>query len=83
MTRTSQTPRPVNDADFSSPNLRKYPNGYPGDVEPPFERQERVWKKPRRRVRYTCHKCSTHYASGSKTCPNCGQEKCDETIRDP
>lgn len=64
------------------PNLKKYPNGYPGDAEPPFERQERVYKKPRRRVRYTCHKCSTEYA-GSKVCTNCGQEKCEETIRNP
>lgn len=69
-------------ADDCRPNLKKYPNGYPGDAEPPFERQERVYKKPRRRVRYTCHKCSTEYA-GSKVCTNCGQEKCEETIRNP
>lgn len=66
-----------------SPSRSKYPHGYPGDVQAPVERQERVLKKPRRRVRYTCHKCSTIYTSGSKTCSNCGQEKCDATIRDP
>ncbi|KAE8132665.1 hypothetical protein BDV38DRAFT_287583 [Aspergillus pseudotamarii] len=63
--------------------LDKYPDGYPGDVEPPAEPPARTWKKPRLRVRYTCHKCSTMYRSGDKTCLNCGQEKCSETIRDP
>ncbi|KAE8413197.1 hypothetical protein BDV36DRAFT_269144 [Aspergillus pseudocaelatus] len=63
--------------------LDKYPDGYPGDVEPPAEPPARTWKKPRLRVRYTCHKCSTMYRSGEKTCLNCGQEKCSETIRDP
>ncbi|RAQ65474.1 hypothetical protein COH20_009088 [Aspergillus flavus] len=63
--------------------LDKYPDGYPGDAEPPAEPPARTWKKPRLRVRYTCHKCSTMYRSGEKTCANCGQEKCSETIRDP
>ncbi|RDW62876.1 uncharacterized protein DSM5745_08442 [Aspergillus mulundensis] len=61
----------------------KYPDGYPGDAEPPFEPPARTWKKPRQRVRYTCHECSTVYRSGQKNCANCGQEKCAETIRDP
>ncbi|KAK1145996.1 hypothetical protein N8T08_003644 [Aspergillus melleus] len=33
------------------PKLEKYPDGYPGDVEPPLELPPRTWKKPRRRVR--------------------------------
>ncbi|KAL4802361.1 hypothetical protein BDV18DRAFT_147377 [Aspergillus unguis] len=65
------------------PKLDKYPDGYPGDAEPPFEPPPRTWKKPRQRVRYTCHSCSSVYRSGEKTCPNCGQHKCAETIRDP
>ncbi|GIJ99973.1 hypothetical protein Aspvir_003987 [Aspergillus viridinutans] len=65
----------------SKPN--KYPDGYPGDAEPPSEPPARTWKKPRQRVRYTCHKCSTLYGSRETTCSNCGQEKGPETIRDP
>ncbi|KAE8370993.1 hypothetical protein BDV26DRAFT_299223, partial [Aspergillus bertholletiae] len=65
------------------PKLDKYPDGYPGDVEPPAEPPARTWKKPRLRVRYTCHQCSTLYRSGENTCSNCGQEKCSETIRNP
>ncbi|KAL4904964.1 hypothetical protein BDW74DRAFT_153883 [Aspergillus multicolor] len=61
----------------------KYPDGYPGDAEPPFEPPARTWKKPRQRVRYTCHECSTLYRSGQNHCANCGQERCAETIRDP
>ncbi|KAL3439164.1 hypothetical protein BDV09DRAFT_191378 [Aspergillus tetrazonus] len=65
------------------PKLDKYPDGYPGDAEPPYEPPARTWKKPRQRVRYTCHQCSTVYRSGEKNCANCGQEKCAETKRDP
>ncbi|PGG98605.1 hypothetical protein AJ79_08809 [Helicocarpus griseus UAMH5409] len=65
------------------PKLKKYPDGYPGDAEPPFERQERVWRKPRRRVRWTCHSCSTVYPTGSKTCGQCQHERCKDCIRDP
>ncbi|RHZ51379.1 uncharacterized protein CDV56_101746 [Aspergillus thermomutatus] len=61
----------------------KYPDGYPGDAEPWTEPPARTWKKPRQRVRYTCHKCSTLYGSRETTCSNCGQEKGPETIRDP
>ncbi|KAL4979551.1 hypothetical protein BDW66DRAFT_104132 [Aspergillus desertorum] len=65
------------------PKHDKYPDGYPGDAEPPVEPPARTWKKPRQRVRFTCHRCSTVYRSGEKNCANCGQEKCAETIRDP
>ncbi|KAM0114402.1 hypothetical protein ACP6JC_009076 [Aspergillus fumigatus] len=61
----------------------KYPDGYPGDAEPPPEPPARTWKKPRQRVHYTCHICSTPYRSRETTCSNCGQEKGSETIRDP
>lgn len=65
------------------PKLDKYPDGYPGDAEPPFQPPPRTWKKPRQRVRYICHQCDTIYRSGEKTCSSCGQEKCAETKRDP
>ncbi|KAB8228199.1 hypothetical protein BDV23DRAFT_62922 [Aspergillus alliaceus] len=63
--------------------LHKYPDGYPGDAEPPVEPPARTWRKARQRVRYTCHQCSTLYQSGQKICSNCGQEKGPQTIRDP
>ncbi|RAL06154.1 uncharacterized protein BO80DRAFT_2685 [Aspergillus ibericus CBS 121593] len=65
----------------SKPN--KYPHGYPGDANAPAEPPARTWKKPRQRVRYTCHRCSTLYRSGERECSNCGQEKGPESIRDP
>ncbi|PLB42150.1 uncharacterized protein BDW47DRAFT_97954 [Aspergillus candidus] len=65
------------------PKLHKYPDGYPGDAEPPREQPPRAWRKPRQRVRYTCHQCSTVYRSGEKLCSNCGQEKGPQTLRDP
>jgi hypothetical protein len=68
---------------WSRPKLHKYPDGYPGDAEPPVEPPARTWKRPRQRVRYTCHICSTVYRSGEKNCSSCGQAKGPETIRDP
>lgn len=66
-----------------SAKLDKYPDGYPGDVEPPIERPLRVWKKPRMRVRYICHKCDTTYVPGENICTTCGEEKGPNTRRDP
>lgn len=66
-----------------SPKTNKYPNGYPGDVEPSVEMPARSWRKPRQRVRYTCHRCSTLYRSGEQHCSSCGQQKGPDTIRDP
>lgn len=65
------------------PKPEKYPHGYPGDVDPPPEAPSRTWRKPRRRIRYTCHVCSTLYKAGQEACANCGQERCEETRRDP
>ncbi|BCR88546.1 uncharacterized protein ACHE_41110S [Aspergillus chevalieri] len=65
------------------PKLRKYPDGYPGDAEPPIEIPQRTWRKPRQRVRYTCHVCTTLYRAGERNCSNCGQERGPSTIRDP
>ncbi|KAE8350405.1 hypothetical protein BDV28DRAFT_159628 [Aspergillus coremiiformis] len=65
------------------PKLHKYPDGYPGDAEPPEEPPARTWRKPRMRVRYSCHQCSTLYLPGQMICSDCGQEKGAETIRDP
>ncbi|EFW14189.1 hypothetical protein D8B26_002443 [Coccidioides posadasii str. Silveira] len=61
----------------------KYPDGYPGDAEPPYEPPERVWRKPRRRVRWTCHSCSALFPSGEKICPQCEHGRCQDCTRDP
>ncbi|EEP75809.1 conserved hypothetical protein [Uncinocarpus reesii 1704] len=61
----------------------KYPDGYPGDAEPPYEPPERVWRKPRRRIRWTCHSCSTMFPCGVKICPKCEHERCTDCTRDP
>ncbi|PYH42820.1 uncharacterized protein BP01DRAFT_124661 [Aspergillus saccharolyticus JOP 1030-1] len=63
--------------------LNKYPYGYPGDAEPPAELPARTWKKPRQRVRYFCHRCNNAYQARETVCSHCGQEKGDETIREP
>lgn len=70
-------------ANCSRPKLHKYPDGYPGDAEPPIEMPQRQWRKPRQRVRYTCHICSIMYRAGERSCSGCGQERGPQTLRDP
>lgn len=65
------------------PKLDKYPDGYPGDVDPPKLIPDRTFKKPRRRVHYICHVCDTQYNDGADICSQCGQTKCEATIRIP
>ncbi|KAE9371698.1 hypothetical protein N431DRAFT_492017 [Stipitochalara longipes BDJ] len=45
--------------------------------------QPLVRKAPRQRVRRTCCKCETLYATGSKTCANCEHGRCTDCPRDP
>lgn len=45
--------------------------------------QDLVYKKPRQRVRRTCHECSTIFQAGSKTCESCGHKRCTDCPRDP
>ncbi|KAM6533394.1 hypothetical protein FALCPG4_006382 [Fusarium falciforme] len=45
--------------------------------------QDLVHKKPRQRVRRTCHECSTLFISGNKTCEKCGHVRCTDCPRDP
>jgi hypothetical protein len=42
-----------------------------------------VHKKPRQRVRRTCHECQTLYSTGTKTCASCGHVRCTDCPRDP
>ncbi|EEH49406.2 uncharacterized protein PADG_05485 [Paracoccidioides brasiliensis Pb18] len=65
------------------PKLHKYPDGYPGDAEPPVVPLERVWRKPKRRVRWTCHNCSKLFKNGDKICSHCQHDRCKDCIRDP
>lgn len=68
------------------PKLHKYPNGYPNDAEPPpelYPLMEREYRKPRVRVRWTCHTCEGIFKEGSKTCAKCNHERCDQCSRWP
>ena len=42
-----------------------------------------VYKKPRQRVRRTCHECQTLFATGSKLCTKCDHIRCTDCPRDP
>lgn len=71
--------------------LTKWPNGYPGDVEPDSETEvereaeqaRRMWRKPRTRVRWECEQCQGLFLDGSPLCPGCGHERCDKCNRRP
>ncbi|KAH0290206.1 hypothetical protein M436DRAFT_74250 [Aureobasidium namibiae CBS 147.97] len=39
---------------------------------------QRIYRKPRQRVRYTCHECTTPFQSHSCTCDKCAHERCLE-----
>lgn len=45
--------------------------------------QDLVYKKPRQRVRRTCHECKALFATGSKTCEKCSHTRCTDCPRDP
>jgi len=67
----------------------KYPEGlgYPGDVPEPellYPALERVYRKPRHRIRFVCHECSaTFLNSQEKTCASCKHERCAMCERQP
>ena len=66
--------------------LHKYPDGYPGDAEPPpelYPPMERQYRKTRMRVKWTCHSCSALFKEHSKTCEKCNHERCDDCTRSP
>jgi hypothetical protein len=45
--------------------------------------QDLVYKKPRQRVRRTCHGCNTVFKPGCKKCDECGHTRCTDCPRDP
>lgn len=66
----------------------KWPQGSPGDEKAPEEEVrmvravQRVYKKPRQRVRYTCDKCQTVFLDRER-CRECGHGRCKECTRYP
>jgi hypothetical protein len=46
------------------------------------DKGEYVLRKPRQRVRRTCHECNTLFANGRK-CEECGHVRCTDCPRDP
>ncbi|KAI4850204.1 hypothetical protein E4T44_02887 [Aureobasidium sp. EXF-8845] len=44
---------------------------------------QRVYRKPRQRVRYTCHECSTPFQSHGRICGKCAHERCLECRDQP
>lgn len=73
----------------SPAKLNKWESGYPGDQlasseeEEQANKRERVFRKPRQRVRWHCDQCTTLFLEGSKTCRNCGHRKCENCTRHP
>lgn len=45
--------------------------------------QPLVRKKPKQRVRRTCHSCATLFMAGTKECSSCGHVRCEDCPRDP
>ncbi|KAI7365253.1 hypothetical protein KC354_g5040 [Hortaea werneckii] len=43
---------------------------------------QRVYKKPRQRVRYTCDRCQTIFVDAER-CRSCGHDRCSDCNRDP
>ncbi|KAF2483177.1 hypothetical protein BDY17DRAFT_296956 [Neohortaea acidophila] len=45
---------------------------------------ERVYRRPRQRIRWTCDRCqTTTAASKTKRCAVCGHERCEDCVRSP
>ncbi|KAL7921649.1 hypothetical protein ACQKWADRAFT_313733 [Trichoderma austrokoningii] len=45
--------------------------------------QDLIHKKPRQRVRRTCHECDTLFTAGNKTCEKCKHVRCTDCPRNP
>jgi hypothetical protein len=67
-----------------SPKLDNWPNEYPvGVISQEPESTPRQWKKPRVRVRWTCHQCRKLFMEGEYRCANCSHARCSNCQRDP
>ncbi|KAF2129673.1 hypothetical protein P153DRAFT_23862 [Dothidotthia symphoricarpi CBS 119687] len=47
------------------------------------DRAQRLWRKPRMRVRWSCSQCATLFSSEQMVCGGCGHERCGECVRWP
>ena len=65
------------------PKTKKYPDGYPGDVEETFPLSQRALRPIRTRYRWTCHGCSTTFKEHEKKCRECEHERCEQCPRHP
>ncbi|GAB1736670.1 hypothetical protein NU219Hw_g8288t1 [Hortaea werneckii] len=53
-----------------------------GDEPQMVKAVQRVYKKPRQRVRYTCDRCQTIFVDAER-CRTCGHDRCSDCTRDP
>jgi hypothetical protein len=53
------------------------------DVCEPTQRPDRVYRRPRQRIRWVCEQCSTVFKEGSQVCSRCLHKRCDLCIRKP
>ena len=54
-----------------------------GSVGPAAHVRQRVFRKPRMRVRWTCERCSSLLGDDRRVCKRCMHERCDACIREP
>lgn len=78
--RCSKCPREISSLVW--PCGRDESGGNEGDAEP-SRRPERVYRKPRQRIRWVCDHCSTTFLEGSKVCRECLHKQCDVCTRIP
>lgn len=74
-------PRPTNDDTSHAPS-----SGSGSVLAPKQQRQvrpERMWKKPRMRIRYTCDECGSLFNEREKICDRCGHQRCENCARTP
>ncbi|KAF3354503.1 hypothetical protein HYQ45_008715 [Verticillium longisporum] len=67
------------------PDYGYYPDGKEIVLKKPSKcgGQDLVHKKPRQRIRRTCHECQGLFIGGSKECAKCGHIRCTDCPRDP
>lgn len=72
------------------PHKKNKPPGYydgrdstDSEPEPIGHRPLRTYKPIRRRIHWTCTKCSATFLQGSKICESCGSQRDDTGVRDP
>lgn len=70
------------------PKPEKWTAGSPGDAKPVggevrmVQCVQRVYRKPRQRVRFTCEQCQAVFVNTDE-CGQCGHERCKDCIRMP